>query len=128
MERFQGERPDPGHSGSWPLRDDLLLCGRQPSYARRGVWRFHAHSGVLLPDQQPQPRGSVMSDKYEVTDVNERRRFTPGGKEQTFVHITIRTTRGSTGSVRIPVADYNAENVKTELDNLAEQLDMPFGV
>ena len=69
-----------------------------------------------------------MSDKYEVTDVNERRRFTPGGKEQTFVHITIRTIRGSTGSIKIPVVEYTAENVKVELENLANMLDMPFEV
>lgn len=69
-----------------------------------------------------------MADKYEVTDVNERRRFTPAGKEQTFVHITIRTVRGSTGSVRIPKAEYNKEKVKAKLDELVAMLDMPFGI
>ncbi len=69
-----------------------------------------------------------MADKYEVTDVNERRRFTPAGKEQAFVHITIRTKRGSTGSVRISVAEYDKETVKKALDDLAAKLDMPFEV
>lgn len=69
-----------------------------------------------------------MADKYEVTDVNERRRFTPAGREQTLYHITIRTERGSTGSIRIPVAEYDKEKVEKALNELADMLDMPFGL
>ena len=67
-----------------------------------------------------------MPIKYTVTDVNERRRFTKAGGETLAFDVHIQTERGSTGSVRIPVADYEKEKVKKLLDVLAEKLDMPF--
>lgn len=67
-----------------------------------------------------------MAVKYTVTDVNERRRFTKAGGETLAYDIHIQTERGSTGSIRIPVGDYEKEKVKELLDVLAEQLDMPF--
>ena len=67
-----------------------------------------------------------MAVKYTVTDVNERRRFTAAGGETLSFDIHIQTERGSTGSVRIPAAEYEKEKVKTILDALAEKLDMPF--
>ena len=67
-----------------------------------------------------------MSDKYVVTDVNERRRFSPAGKDMLYFDVHIRTERGSTGSIRIPSADYEAEKVKQLLSDLAGLLDMPF--
>jgi len=69
-----------------------------------------------------------MAVKYTVTDVNERRRFTAAGGETLAFDIHIQTERGATGSVRIPVAEYEKEKVKAILDNLAEKLDMPFGL
>lgn len=69
-----------------------------------------------------------MAVKYTVTDVSERRRFTPAGKETLAYDIHILTERGSTGSVRINAADYKKEEVKKLLDGLAEKLEMPFGV
>lgn len=69
-----------------------------------------------------------MADKYVVTDVNERRRFSPAGKEMLYFDVHIRTQRGSTGSIRIPSVDYAAEKVKQLLDDLATSLDMPFAL
>lgn len=68
-----------------------------------------------------------MAVKYTVTDVNQRRRFTRAGKEDLFYDIHIVTERGSTGSIRIPAADYEKEKVKKLLDELAEKLEFPFG-
>lgn len=67
-----------------------------------------------------------MSDKYTVTDVNQRKRFTPGGKQVTYYDIYILTERGATGSLRVVAADYDIEKVRPLLDGLAEKLDMPF--
>jgi len=67
-----------------------------------------------------------MAVKYTVTDVSERRRFTPGGKETLAYDIHILTDRGATGSVRIPAAEYGKDKVKELLDKLAEKLEMPF--
>lgn len=67
-----------------------------------------------------------MPVKYTVTDVGERRRFTAAGKETLSYDIHIMTERGATGSVRIPVADYEKEKVKALLDELAAKLEMPF--
>lgn len=67
-----------------------------------------------------------MPVKYTVTDVNERRRFTKAGGDKLSFDIHIQTERGSTGSIRIPAAQYEKENVKKLLDVLAEKLDMPF--
>jgi len=67
-----------------------------------------------------------MPVKYTVTDVNERRRFTAAGGETLSFDVHIQTERGSTGSVRIPVAEYEKDKVKAVLDVLAEKLDMPF--
>lgn len=69
-----------------------------------------------------------MPVKYTVTDVNERRRFTGAGGETLAFDIHIQTERGATGSIRIPVADYEKEKVKELLDALAERLEMPFGL
>jgi len=68
----------------------------------------------------------MMPVKYTVTDVNERRRFTNAGGEQLSFDIHIQTERGSTGSVRIPAAEYEKDAVKAILDALAAKLDMPF--
>lgn len=70
----------------------------------------------------------IMAVKYTVTDVSERRRFTTGGKETLAYDIHIMTERGSTGSIRVDAADYEKEAVKKFLDDLAEKLEMPFGV
>ena len=67
-----------------------------------------------------------MADKYQVTDVNERRRFTRAGKETLEFTIHIETVKGATGSIRVPVADYETEKVKELLSELQEKLDMPF--
>lgn len=67
-----------------------------------------------------------MPVKYTVTDVNERRRFTKAGGETLSFDVHIQTERGSTGSIRIPSAKYEKDEVKTLLDALAEKLDMPF--
>lgn len=67
-----------------------------------------------------------MPVKYTVTDVNQRRRFTRAGKDVLSYDIHIMTERGSTGSIRIPVPDYEKEEVKKILDALAEKLEMPF--
>ena len=67
-----------------------------------------------------------MAECYKVTDVNERKRFTAGGREQTFYDVTILTDRGATGTVRIPAAEYEKEKVKEVLADLAAKLDMPF--
>lgn len=67
-----------------------------------------------------------MSDKYIVTDVNERRRFTPAGQETVFIDIHITTTKGARGSIRIPSSEYNKEKVQVLLDQLQVSLDMPF--
>lgn len=69
-----------------------------------------------------------MTVKYTVTDVNERRRFTKAGGETLSFDIHIQTERGSTGSIRIPAAEYEKDKVKTILDVLAEKLDMPFEI
>ena len=69
-----------------------------------------------------------MPVNYTVTDVAERRRFTAGGNEQLFYDIHIITERGATGSIRIPAADYEKEKVKKLLDELAEKLELPFGL
>lgn len=75
------------------------------------------------------PEGSYdMSEKYTVTDVDERRRFSTGGKQITFYDIQIRTARGSTGSVQIDQADYEKEKVRSILDALYERLEMPFAL
>jgi len=68
----------------------------------------------------------IMSVKYTVTDVNQRRRFTRAGKEALFYDIHITTERGTTGSIRIPVVDYEKEKVKVLLQELADSLEMPF--
>lgn len=67
-----------------------------------------------------------MAKDYKVTDVNERKRFTAGGREQTFYDVTILTDRGATGTIRIPAAEYKKEEVEKLLDQLAGKLDMPF--
>ena len=69
-----------------------------------------------------------MAENYVVTDVNERRRFSPAGKDMLYFDVHIRTERGSTGSIRIASADYKAEKVKELLSDLADQLDMPFAL
>ena len=67
-----------------------------------------------------------MAENYVVTDVNERRRFSPAGKDMLYFDIHIRTERGSTGSIRIPEVDYKKEKVKELLADLANSLNMPF--
>lgn len=67
-----------------------------------------------------------MNGKYAVTDVNQRKRFTPGGKQVIVYDIYILTARGATGSLRVAAADYEAEKVRTLLEELARELDMPF--
>ena len=67
-----------------------------------------------------------MAVSYTVTDVAERRRFTPQGREVVYVDIAITTDRGATGSVRIPRSEYNPEQVKVLLAKLAADLDMPY--
>ena len=67
-----------------------------------------------------------MAENYVVTDVNERRRFSPAGKDMLYFDVHIRTKRGSTGSIRIPEVEYEAEKVKELLSELANSLDMPF--
>jgi len=69
-----------------------------------------------------------MAGAYTVTDVAERRRYTAGGREVTYYDVTIETVKGATGSVRIATADYTPENVKVALDELADRLDLPFGL
>ncbi|GAI67683.1 unnamed protein product [marine sediment metagenome] len=67
-----------------------------------------------------------MDGKYTVTDVNQRKRFTPGGKQVTYYDIYILTQRGATGSLRVVAADYDIETVRPKLEELAAKLDMPF--
>ena len=69
-----------------------------------------------------------MAENYVVTDVNERRRFSPAGKDMLYFDVHIKTKRGSTGSIRMPEVEYKAEKVKELLADLADQLDMPFAL
>jgi len=67
-----------------------------------------------------------MPTGYTVTDVAERTRFTPQGREMTYVDIAITTDRGATGSIRVPRSEYVPEKVKAALAKLAAELDMPY--
>lgn len=67
-----------------------------------------------------------MPEKYRVTDVNERRRFTRAGRETLHYSVHIETTKGATGSVRIPASEYETEKVKALLDALQVKLDFAY--
>lgn len=67
-----------------------------------------------------------MSDKYDVISVDKRQRFGPAGKRATFFIVHIRTARESTGSIEIAEADFKTEKVRAALDELYENLEMPF--
>lgn len=67
-----------------------------------------------------------MNKLYEVTDVRERRRFTPSGVETDSVEIRFTTQHGASGFVSVPMDEYDKEKVAEILQAKAKKLEIPF--
>jgi len=65
-----------------------------------------------------------MADNYTVTGQRPTSVLDAAGHFVDVVEITFRTKSGDTGTLRIPVADYqNPDTVKGQLDALAAQME-----
>ena len=67
-----------------------------------------------------------MAAGYEVTDVHQRERFTPGGARVSYYDVTIVTTKGATGTLRLKADDYNKAELPQKLKEYVEKLNLAF--
>jgi len=65
---------------------------------------------------------------YEVTDTREISEMTPGGARRTLYRVWLRTLKGATGTVDVPVEDWTSEKLPTILEAKAETLDLAYSV
>lgn len=63
---------------------------------------------------------------YKVTDTREMQVLTPGGNSETVNRVWLKTARGATGSVDVPLDKWNKVDLKIILDEKAADLDLPF--
>jgi len=66
--------------------------------------------------------------KYVVSDTREVSTLTPTGTERKFYRVWITTVNGVTGSVDVPVADWDAEKLPGILQAKAADLDLAFSL
>lgn len=65
---------------------------------------------------------------YKVTDVTEITRLTRAGREERVYRVYLVTSRGASGSVDIPAASWNEDEVRAILEAKADELDLAFRV
>lgn len=69
-----------------------------------------------------------MNDLYEVTDVAERTRYTPGGNRRRIIEVSFRTRHGATGQIRIPSEELSKETLDEALRKRASELEVAFSL
>lgn len=65
---------------------------------------------------------------YKVSDTREVSTLTPVGTERKFYRVWITTENGVTGSVDVPLPDWDAETLPGILEEKARLLDLAFTV
>jgi len=64
--------------------------------------------------------------KYVVSDTREVSTLTPVGTERKFYRVWITTENGATGSIDVPLSDWNAEALPGILEDKAAELDLAY--
>ncbi len=65
---------------------------------------------------------------YTVTDSRQLSSMTQAGGERKFYRVWITTARGATGSVDVPVAQWNKDTLSEILTAKAAELDLAFSL
>ena len=65
---------------------------------------------------------------YEVTDTREINEMTPGGGRRKIYRVWIRTSRGATGAVDVPVEDWDADKLPAILQAKADELYLAYNL
>lgn len=65
---------------------------------------------------------------YTVTDTRQVKTLTPAGTMREVYRVWISTDRGSSGSVDVSPADWEATRLTEVLEDLAQRLDLAFAV
>ncbi len=66
--------------------------------------------------------------KYTVVDTREVSTLTPMGSERKFYRVWIRTPHGASGSVDVPIDQWNAETLPGILEQKAAELELAFNL
>lgn len=64
-----------------------------------------------------------MAENWHVTSQRQTTALSSGGTFQDVMEVTFETTSGTTGSVRVPLSQYNPANVKSAIEARVEQID-----
>lgn len=65
---------------------------------------------------------------YKVTDSKEMSTMTRTGDERKHYRVWIQTDLGATGSVNVPISDWNEEILPVILQQKADELDLAFNL
>lgn len=65
---------------------------------------------------------------YMVQDTREIVEMTPGGGTRRLYRVWLQTENGATGSVDVPSAQWNSEDLPQILEDKATELDLAFAI
>jgi len=65
---------------------------------------------------------------YKITDTRELKTITPGGTEQSVYRVWLATEVGATGTIDVPKAKWNKEDLADLLTAKAADLDLAFSL